>query len=235
MQALITGITGQDGSYLAKLLLSKGYDVRGCGLNDIEGEITTQKLDVIYNLVGLNQVNKSWENITETFEVNLLSLTRILGIAKSGTKIVQAGSVSMTELNSPYSISKASAFHLCNLFQGKFQIYNLVMTNHESIRRGTNFFSKKVIVSAINKQKIELGDLSALKDWGYAPDFVNAMYEISEDSPGNYFIHTGEKHSSAEFVKDAFGEMGVDYKEYITQTKYKSLIKKLIDEESNNH
>jgi GDPmannose 4,6-dehydratase len=270
MKALITGITGQDGSYLAELLFSKGYEVHGIvrrisqpNLSNIEairaslflhtGDMTDGPSlfrviqesgpDEIYNLAAMSQVRDSYDHPEITQDINAGGLLRILESCRTlslDAKIYQACSSEMfgrvqetpqTERTafyprSPYGASKVSAFHLARVWREayKARVYCGILFNHESPRRGAAFLSRKVCmaVAAIatgSRDKLILGNLSAKRDWGYAPEYVEWIHRILQHpEPDDFLLATGETHSVEEFVAAAFAHAGItnwrDHVEY---------------------
>ena len=267
--ALITGITGQDGAYLARLLLQKGYKVIGGvrrnGHNTLERldhlgiaeEVETVPLellehtnlldviertqpDELYNLAAQSFVGVSFEQPVFTAEVTGIGALRLLeAIQKINPKIkfYQAsssemfGKVSSTPQNedtpfhprSPYAISKAFA-HWCAVnyreAYGMF-VCSGIMFNHESPLRGLEFVTRKISHALarikVGKQKnLHLGNMEARRDWGYAPEYVEAMWMmLQQDEPDDYVIATGEDHSVRDFVQEAFGVLGLDPQKYV--------------------
>lgn len=272
-KALITGITGQDGSYLAELLLSKGYKVHGIirrastfntsridhiymdpldttgklklhygDLSDAEqisNIIYNIKPDEVYHLGAQSHVRVSFDIPEYTTNVTALGTTRILeAIRKSGnkTKFYQASSSEMfgaspppqnesTPLapRSPYACSKAYAYWMVRNYRDGYDIFasNGILFNHESPRRGETFVTRKITraISAILVKKqnmLYLGNLSAKRDWGYAPEYVEFMWKMLQNKePDDFVIGTGETHSVREFVGETFSYAGLDWKEYV--------------------
>ena len=248
-RALITGISGQDGSYLAEYLLELGYQVYGLvrreprtvrwlqgicervefvygDLRDntsLEGAFRKAWPDEVYNLAGQVFVPSSWECPSETFDINVGGLARLLQIVerqKADTRVYQASSSEMygnvggncseqTPLNpvSPYGVSKMAAHHLVRVYRQR-GIYALcgILFNHESPRRGPEMVTRKITRAAAawakgDKTKLKLGNLQARRDWGFAGDYVKAMHAmLQQNEPKDYVIGTGESHSVAEFV-----------------------------------
>lgn len=269
-KAIITGITGQDGSYLAELLLSKGYEVHGIirreSLEDIEklsnikdikdklhlhegslnDHLTIYKIfskvlpDECYHLSASSFVNYSFNDEFQTMNNNFNSTHYLLSTireVKKDCKFYFAGSSEMfgepretpqTE-NVPfnpksiYGISKVSSHYLVQNYREKEGIFACtgIMYNHESPRRGGQFVTKKIISSVVKiknglKNKLYLGNLDAKRDWGYAPDYVKAMWQILQfDKPDDYIIATGKLHSVKEFLEIAFSYLGLNYKDYV--------------------
>ena len=271
--ALITGITGQDGSYLAELLLSKGYKVIGMisSVNDIglqnildikdqliteEGDLLDQKSianlikkyqpNEIYNLGGITFIPKSWQNPSLTYNVNTLGLARILEAVRDfspKTKVFQATSSRIFgnqgkkvadnliiqsentpfEPLDPYAVSKLAAHYLTKQFVEHFDIFACsgILYNHESEKRGPEFVTRKIIQGAVKiklgtENKLFLGNLDAKADWGYAPDYVQAMWQMLQlKTPENFILATGEVHSVRDICKIAFDKLDLDYQKYV--------------------
>jgi GDPmannose 4,6-dehydratase len=274
-KALITGITGQDGSYLAELLLSKEYEVHGIirrasSINtkridhiyhDLHGNVQKPELylhygdltasdtlqdliynirpDEIYHLGAQSHVRVSFDMPEFTGDVTGLGTTRILeAVRKSGVKAryYQASSsemfgganppqneVSLFAPRSPYAIAKLYAYWMTRNYREAYNLYacNGLLFNHESPRRGETFVTRKITraLAAIKagKQKVlYLGNLDSLRDWGYAPEYVEAMWIIlNHDQPDDFVIGTGESHTIREFLDEAFGYAGMDWHEYV--------------------
>jgi len=273
-KALITGITGQDGSYLAELLLDKGYEVHGLirrsssfntqRINHIckspqdlagnhlqlhYGDVTDtgSLLDLIYNicpdeiyhLASQSHVRISFDLPEYTGNVTALGTIRILeAIRKSGiaTRFYQASSSEMFGAStppqnettpflpqSPYAVAKLYAYWLTRNYREGYKVFasNGILFNHESPRRGENFVTRKITraLAAIKAKKQDvlfLGNLDARRDWGYAPDYVVAMWKMLQcDGPADFVIGTGEAHSVREFLEEAFGYLNMDWREYV--------------------
>ena len=257
-KAFITGITGQDGSYLAEFLLEKGYEVHGLvrrrkrfNLNEEiilhYGDMTDQSSiiyalsqiepDEIYNLAAQSHVKVSFEEPEYTANsdalgpLRVLEAIRILGLEKK-TKFYQA---STSELfgginevpqsentpfypRSPYAVAKLYAYWITVNYREAYGIFacNGILFNHESPRRGENFVTRKITLGVSRiyyglQDHIILGNLDARRDWGYAPDYVEAMWlMLQQGDPYDYVIATGETHSVREFVEKAFEYVGID-------------------------
>jgi len=266
-KALITGITGQDGSYLAELLLEKGYEVHGLvrrsssfntwridhirgGLKLHYGDLVDQNSlvrtvegiapDEIYNLAAQSHVKVSFEMPEYTTDVTAMGVLRILdAVRESGSKarVYQAGSSEMVGLvretpqsektpfypRSPYGVAKVFGHWTAVNYRESYGVHvsNGILFNHESPRRGENFVTRKITMglAAIKKGKakqLRLGNLDAKRDWGYAKDFVEAMWLILQrDQPDDYVVATGETHSVREFLQEAFSYAGLDWQEYV--------------------
>jgi len=273
-KALITGITGQDGSYLAELLLSKGYEVHGLirrsssfSTGRIEhlyqdphtqeqrlflhyGDLLDQsslmshlhavKPDEVYNLGAQSHVKVSFEMPEFTAESAGMGALRLLEAIRTADwpiRYYQAGSSEMygavlespqsetTPFNprSPYAAAKVFAHHVTVDYRDAYGIHasNGILFNHESPRRGPTFVTRKITraIAAIvagAQQKLYLGNLEAKRDWGYAAEYVEAMWlMLQQDEPDDYVIATGETHSVHEFVEIAFGLVGLDWSDHV--------------------
>jgi len=275
-KALITGITGQDGSYLAELLLSKGYIVHG--LKRRSSSFNTERVDQlfetgqwgdrlfvhygdltdggclsrllldirpdeVYNLAAQSHVKVSFEVPEHTADIVAVGTLRLLeAVRNAGMKcrIYQASSSEMfgstpppqreTSLfhpRSPYGCSKVFAHMLAVNYRESYGLHVScgILFNHESPRRGGTFVTRKVTraVARIKfglENKLYLGNLDAVRDWGYAPDYVQAMWMmLQQENPSDYAIGTGEAHSVREFVETAFDYVGLDWKKYVAVDK----------------
>ena len=272
-KALITGITGQDGSYLAEFLLSKGYEVhgiirrastfntsridhiykdphiRGVKLHLHYGDLSDSsqltnliyniKPDEIYHLGAQSHVRVSFDMPEYTGDITALGTTRILeAVRRSGIKckFYQASSSEMYgdapapqnedtpfRARSPYGAAKIYAYWMVRNYREGYNIFacNGILFNHESPRRGKTFVTRKITraianIIAGNQKKLYLGNLAAKRDWGYAPDYVEAMWlMLQQDKPCDYVIGTGETHSVEEFLIEAFNYVNLNYKEYV--------------------
>ncbi len=267
-RALIIGITGQDGSYLAEFLLEKGYEVHGMirrsssfnterlehlyqdphvdnrnfilhygdlsDSNSINSIINKSKPDEIYNLGAQSHVRVSFDIPEYTADVDALGTLRILDVIKEQNypiKFYQAGSSEMfgkvletpqketTPFNpqSPYGCAKVFSHHICVNYRDSYNLFicNGILFNHESPRRGKTFVTKKIVEGLVDiklgkKDKIFLGNLEAKRDWGYAKDYVRAMWMmLQEKKADDYVVATGETHSVREFVE--YASMLIDY------------------------
>ena len=270
--ALITGILGQDGPYLAKLLLEKGYKVYGLirrysnpnfsnldflgitrKIELVEGDMSDESSllhlikrtmpDEVYNLAAQSFVGASWQQAKLTTEINALGVLYLLNAIKffsPTTKFYQASTSEMfgTSHNdgfqdedtifhprSPYGISKVYAYWMTINFRESYDIFtcNGILFNHESPIRGIQFVTRKITdgVAKIKTgltDKLYLGNLDAKRDWGFAGDYVEAMYlMLQSKKPDDYVIGTGENHSVKEFVQLAFKYAGIlDWEKYVT-------------------
>ena len=267
--ALITGITGQDGSYLAEFLLSKGYEVVGMARrtstvtferiehiqNDIHivsGDLHDQsslvacleeyKPDEVYNLAAQSFVATSWSQAVLTGEVTALGVTRLLEAIRSvnpKTRFYQASSSEMfgkvTETpqrettsfypRSPYGVAKVYGHWITINYRESYGLYAVsgILFNHESPRRGLEFVTRKIsrtvarIKSGLTKE-LHLGNLEARRDWGFAGEYVQAMWRmLQQEQPDDFVIGTGETHSVREFADLAFKCVGLNYEDYVVQ------------------
>ena len=271
--ALITGITGQDGSYLAEFLLSKDYHVHGLirhastfntgridhiyqdphdpdlklslhygdlsNLEQLSNLVYNLEPDEIYHLGAQSHVGVSFEMPEYTGEVTALGTTRLLeAVRRSGikTRFYQASSSEMfgdapapqneeTQFRprSPYACSKAYAHWMTANYREGYGLFacNGILFNHESPRRGETFVTRKITRAVANilagrQQTLYLGDLSARRDWGYAPEYVEGMWRIlQQDEPADFVLGTGETHSVQEFLDAAFDYSGLDSRKHV--------------------
>jgi GDPmannose 4,6-dehydratase len=266
-RALITGITGQDGSYLAELLLAQGYDVYGLTrrlsasnywriehlldrLTLIPGDLLDQlslirvlervRPHEVYNLAAMSFVPASWDQPMLTGEFNSQGVTRVLEavrVVDSSIRIYQASSSEMygkvREVpqvettpfypRSPYGVSKVFAHYITVNYRESYNLFAVsgILFNHESPRRGLEFVTRKVTdgVAKIKlglAKELRLGNLDAHRDWGFAGDYVRAMWMmLQQDEPDDYVIATGEAHSVQELVEIAFGHVGLDWQKHV--------------------
>ncbi len=274
-KAIITGITGQDGSYLAELLLTKGYEVHGIirrastfntkridhlykdphvvdgsarlflhygdmgATGSLSDVIYDTKPDEIYHLAAQSHVRVSFDMPEYTADVTGLGTTRMLEAVRrlgKGTRFYQA---STSELfgsakppqsettpfhpQSPYAAAKLYAYWMVENYRDGYGMYtvNGILFNHESPRRGETFVTRKITralaaIIAGRQDKLFLGNLDAKRDWGYAPEFVEAMHLLlQQDQPDDYVIGTGESHSVRDFLDEAFGYADLDWTKYV--------------------
>jgi GDPmannose 4,6-dehydratase len=267
-KALITGITGQDGSYLAELLLEKGYKVFGLTrrtstvnnerikhiqekITLLQGDLLDQSSlaaavndsqpDEVYNLAAQSFVKTSWNQPVLTGEFTAIGVVRMLEAIRTVNpkiKFYQASSSEMfgkvTETpqkettrfhpRSPYGVAKVYGHYITLNYRESYDMFACsgILFNHESPRRGLEFVTRKISHAvariSLGKQKdLELGNLDAKRDWGFAGDYVEAMWlMLQQDKPEDYVISTGETHSVKEFVEIAFGAVGItDWEKYV--------------------
>jgi GDPmannose 4,6-dehydratase len=272
-KALITGINGQDGSYLAELLLDKGYEVWGTVKRNSVSETQSSRIenlrdgnlvnleyadltdmaslvrvltkvqpDEVYNLAAQSHVRISFDqpiytaNVTGVGTLNLLESIRLVS---PHSKVYQASSSEMfgnsidddgyqretTQMNpvSPYGCAKVFSYNICRNYRNSYgmKIWNGILFNHESPRRGTNFVTNKVVKAAVRislglQTKLQLGNLDATRDWGHAKDYVEAMWlMLQTDKPNDYVCATGVSHSVRDLCEYTFSSLGLDYKDYV--------------------
>ncbi|WP_345788007.1 GDP-mannose 4,6-dehydratase [Gemmatimonas sp.] len=267
--ALITGITGQDGSYLAELLLAKGYRVVGVvrrssttpyeriahlvdrielasadlldqtSLTDV---VQATRPDEIYNLAAQSFVQTSWNQPVLTGEFTALGVTRMLEALRKAApearfyqassseqfgKVVETPQRESTPFypRSPYGVAKVYGHWITVNYRESFNLYAVsgILFNHESPRRGLEFVTRKISdgVARIKlglQRELRLGNLDARRDWGFAGDYVDAMWRmLQQDTPDDFVIGTGETYSVRDFCEAAFGAVGLDYREFVTQ------------------
>jgi GDPmannose 4,6-dehydratase len=267
--ALITGINGQDGSYLAELLLKKGYRVIGLVrrsstqnyeriqhvLDDItivQGDLHDQgsllalleehEPDEVYNLAAQSFVAVSWSQAVLTGEVTALGVTRLLEAIRFVNPKIRFYQASSSEMfgkvvetpqrestpfypRSPYGVAKVYGHWITVNYRESFNMFATsgILFNHESPRRGTEFVTRKISDGAARiklgmTKDLRLGNLDAQRDWGYALDYVEAMWlMLQQDHPDNFVVGTGETHTVREFCEIAFGHLGLDYKAHVVQ------------------
>lgn len=267
--ALITGVTGQDGSYLAELLLSKGYRVVGVArrsstvtserISHLLDDITVVQGDLhdqgsllalieeyepteVYNLAAQSFVPTSWNQPALTGDITALGVTRILEAIRfvnSKIKFYQASSSEMfgkvLEVpqnedtpfypRSPYGVAKVYGHWITVNYRESFDMFATsgILFNHESPRRGLEFVTRKISdgvarIKLGQAKELRLGNLEAQRDWGFAGDYVEAMWRmLQQDKPDSYVIGMGETHSVREFCEIAFGHVGLDYREFVVQ------------------
>jgi GDPmannose 4,6-dehydratase len=267
--ALITGITGQDGSYLAELLLAKGYRVVGIvrrssttpyeriahlvdrvelasadlldqtSLTDV---VQATRPDEIYNLAAQSFVQTSWNQPVLTGEFTALGVTRMLEAVRKAApearfyqassseqfgKVVETPQRESTPFypRSPYGVAKLYGHWITVNYRESFNLFAVsgILFNHESPRRGLEFVTRKISdgVARIKlglQRELRLGNLDARRDWGFAGDYVDAMWRmLQQDSPDDFVIGTGETYSVRDFCDAAFGAVGLDYREFVVQ------------------
>jgi len=257
-KALITGIAGQDGSYLAEHLLALDYEVHGISrglvyenivkgvkvhVGDLRDDISLENVfrkvwpDELYNLAGQVFVPTSWTCPTETFDVNVGGLARLLKIVdnlKRDTKVYQASSSEMfgnvggaldenSPMNpvSPYGCSKLAAHKLVDVYRQKgLYVVSGILFNHESPRRGEHMVTRKITRHVANwvlggMDRLELGNMMAARDWGHAIDYVKAMHlMLQQSNAGDYVVGTGETHTVREFLDTALLVAGLQKENY---------------------
>ena len=265
-KAFITGITGQDGSYLAELLLEKGYEVHGLvrrlstpNLRNVEsikdritihiGDMTDSsslnkiarevKPDEVYNLAAQSYVHASWSSPVATVDITGVGTLRMLEAFKdTGAKFYQAGSSeqfgnykggsiiteeSIMSPRSPYGCAKVLAYNLVRNYRESYGMFAVtgILFNHESERRGYEFVTRKIsnAVAEIHhgvSDELTLGNIHSIRDWGYAPDYVEAMWKIMQlDEPNDIVIATGKTYTVRDFCERAFEHVGLDWKKYV--------------------
>jgi len=267
--ALVTGITGQDGSYLAELLLSKGYRVVGIvrrssttpyeriahlvdkielvsadlldqtSLTDVVGDCAP---DEIYNLAAQSFVQTSWSQPVLTGEFTALGVTRVLEAVKKAAPKARFYQASSSEMfgkvvetpqrestpfypRSPYGVAKVYGHWITVNYRESFDMFATsgILFNHESPRRGVEFVTRKISdgVARIKlgmAKELHLGNLEAQRDWGFASDYVEAMWRmLQQEQAGTYVVGTGETHTVREFCQIAFGHVGLDYNDHVVQ------------------
>lgn len=267
--ALITGITGQDGSYLSELLLSKGYEVIGVArrsstmtyeriehlLDDIlvvQGDLHDQgsllsfleeyKPTEVYNLAAQSFVPTSWNQPALTGDVTALGVTRMLEAIRFVNPKIKFYQASSSEMfgkvlevpqcettpfypRSPYGVAKVYAHWITINYRESFNLFAVsgILFNHESPRRGLEFVTRKIAngvarIKLGTAQELRLGNLESRRDWGFAGDYVEAMWMmLQRDEPDNFVVGTGETHSVREFCEIAFSHVDLDYAEYVIQ------------------
>jgi GDPmannose 4,6-dehydratase len=253
-RALVTGIGGQDGSYLAELLLEHGYEVFGTVLTspdrlpqgvqlielDLADAIRQLEPDETYHLASASFVPASWEDPVSTSRFAVESVATLLDTLRRdhpAGRFVNAASAEMfgaprqspqtegTPISpiTPYGAGKAFAHFLTGAFRRQYGLHasSAILFNHESERRPEQFLTRKVsrgaaAISLGLEQELRLGDLTARRDWGYAPDYVRAMWlMLQAEEPDDYVVATGEAHSVEGFVAAAFDHVGLDWREYV--------------------
>jgi GDPmannose 4,6-dehydratase len=267
-RALIIGVSGQDGAYLAKFLLEKGYEVHGTSrdhevstfgnlvkigikdrvkltsmvTSDFRSVLTAlQKADAdeIYNLAGQTSVGMSFAYPVETFEsilIGTMNLLECIRLLKHPVKFYNAGSsevfgntpVPATESThfhprSPYATAKAAAHYAVTNYREAYGLFACtgILFNHESPLRPERFVTSKIVATAVriaggSQETLRLGNISIVRDWGWAPDYVVAMWKmLQQTQPDDYVIATGQAHSLNEFVAEVFGLVGLDWTDHV--------------------
>ena len=267
MRALVTGVTGQDGSYLAEFLLDKGYEVYGMvrrssveNFNRIEhirdklkfvqadlldqlsiiDAIKESRPDEIYNLGAMSFIPISWKQPVLTGEFTGLGVTRMLEAARHMNKNVKFYQASSSEMfgkareipqnektpfypRSPYGVAKVYGHYMTVNYRESYDMFACsgILFNHESPRRGLEFVTKKVTYGAAKiklglADSLYLGNLDAKRDWGYAEDYIEAMWlMLQQNTPEDYVISTGESHSVKEWVEASFRCLDLDWRKYV--------------------
>jgi len=265
--ALVTGITGQDGSYLAELLLEKGYKVWGMHrrtstlnfdrvahimdkINLVQGDLLDQNSlqslleeaqpDEVYNLAAQSFVPTSWNQPLLTGEITGMGVTRMLEAIRRVNKNIRFYQASTSEMfgkvqevpqkettpfypRSPYGVSKLYGHWITVNYRESYDLFACsgILFNHESPRRGFEFVTRKITdtvarIKAGLAGELRLGNLDAKRDWGYAGDYVEAMWlMLQQDEPDDFVIATGETHSVKELVEEAFSSAGLDWEKYV--------------------
>jgi GDPmannose 4,6-dehydratase len=267
--ALITGITGQDGSYLAELLLSKGYQVVGMvrrsstvtferidhlldKITIVTGDLHDQSSlmaimeehhpDEIYNLAAQSFVPTSWTQAVLTGEVTAIGVTRLLEAIRLYNKKVKFYQASSSEMfgkvvevpqkestpfypRSPYGVAKVYGHWITVNYRESYDMFAVsgILFNHESPRRGLEFVTRKISngvarIKLGQAKELRLGNLEARRDWGFAGDYVDAIWRmLQQEKPDNFVVGTSETHSVREFCEIAFGHADLDYQEFVIQ------------------
>lgn len=273
MKALICGVNGQDGAYLARLLLGKGYEVWGTSRDaqvsgfgnlatlGVEGKVTVLSMapndfrsvftaversdpDEIYYLAGQSSVGLSFEQPAETLDsvVNgVLNILEVMRLRKKAVRLYSAGSsecfgdtgdLAANEKTafyprSPYAVAKASAHWLVTNYRESYGLYACtgILFNHESPLRPKRFVTQKIVqaarrIAAGSAERLTLGRLDIRRDWGWAPEYVDAMWRmLQQSSPSDFVIATGESHTLAEFVEAAFAANGLDWNRHVDSSE----------------
>ncbi|CAM3881280.1 GDP-mannose 4,6-dehydratase [Corallococcus sp. ZKHCc1 1396] len=266
-RALITGITGQDGSYLAELLLKKGYEVHGMvrrsseekfeRIAHLQGKIQLHQGDLldqfslaallnltqpdeVYNLAAQSFVPTSWNQPVLTGEFTALGVTKMLEAIRHTRPQVRFYQASSSEMfgkvlevpqseetpfypRSPYGVAKAYGHHITVNYRESFKLFAVsgILFNHESPRRGLEFVTRKVTYNVARikhglQDTLPMGNLDAKRDWGFAGDYVDAMWRmLQQDTPEDFVVATNETHTVKELVEIAFGRVGLDWQKYV--------------------
>ncbi len=268
-RALITGITGQDGSYLAEFLLDKGYEVHGMvrrsslekfeRIDHILDKVTLHQADLldqlsiirmvenvkpheVYNLAAMSFVPTSWDQPVLTGEFTAIGVTRMLEAIRQMDKNIRFYQASSSEMfgkvrevpqtentpfhpRSPYGVAKIYGYWITVNFRESYDLFacNGILFNHESPRRGLEFVTRKVTHGAAKiklglTNELRLGNLDSKRDWGFAGDYVKAMWlMLQQDKPDDFVVSSGATHSVRELVEIAFGHLGLDWKDHVVQ------------------
>ncbi len=270
-RALITGITGQDGSYLAEFLLDKGYEVFGMvrrssmekfdRIDHIKDKIEIRQADLldqmslinlvddikpdeIYNLAAMSFVPTSWTQPVLTAQFTAIGVTRVLEAIRAVNPKIKFYQASSSEMfgkvktipqheetpfhpRSPYGVAKVYGHWITVNYRESYDIFGVsgILFNHESPRRGIEFVTRKVTYNAAKiklgiTDELKMGNLDAKRDWGFAGDYVKAMWlMLQQDKPEDFIISTGKTHSVKNLVETAFSSLDLDYKEYVKLDK----------------
>lgn len=267
-KALITGVTGQDGAYLAEFLLAQGYDVHGTsrnpsyerlarlrglgiaekvkihatdlgGIEDVSGLLRQVRPSEIYHLAGQSSVATSFQQPAITMSSAFLGTINLLETIRRDAPEIRLYHSASSEMfggdcdhpcsefdqfdpRSPYAVGKAASHWALINYRESYGLYacSAILFNHESPLRGANFVTRKITdavarIRAGSSQELRLGDLSIRRDWGYAPEYVQAMWlMLQQDNPEEYVVATGESHRLQDFVEIAFAEVGLDWRQY---------------------
>jgi GDPmannose 4,6-dehydratase len=268
-RALITGLTGQDGSYLAELLLEKGYEVSGMvrrsstvnfeRIAHIQDDVRIVHADLldesslvevlrqsrpeeVYNLAAQSFVQTSWQQSVLTGETTALGVTRILNAVRATNPEIRFYQASSSEMfgkvvevpqtettpfypRSPYGVAKVYGHWITVNYRESYGLHasSGILFNHESPRRGLEFVTRKITYNVARIKlglatELRLGDLHPERDWGFAGDYVEAMWSmLQQDEPDDFVVATGETHSVREFCELAFGHVGLDYRDHVVQ------------------
>ncbi|MDO9695457.1 MAG: GDP-mannose 4,6-dehydratase [Candidatus Latescibacteria bacterium] len=266
-RAMITGITGQDGSYLAEMLLDKGYEVFGVvrrtstetieRVNHIKDRLIFVQADLtdqtsvisaidevrpheVYNLAAQSFVPTSWKQPILTGDVTALGVTRVLEAIRVVDKSIRMYQASSSEMfgkvvetpqteqtplypRSPYGVAKCYGHYITVNYRESYGMYAVsgILFNHESPRRGLEFVTRKITdgvarIKLGTQDKLHLGNLDAKRDWGFAKDYVRAMWlMLQQDEPDDYVISSGQTHSVRDFCEAAFGHVGLDWQQHV--------------------
>jgi GDPmannose 4,6-dehydratase len=266
-KALITGITGQDGSYLADLLLEKGYEVTGMvrrssmekfdRIEHIKDRVQIRQADLldqysiskvieevepqeVYNLAAMSFVPTSWDQPVLTAEFTAIGVTRMLEAIRAVNPRIRFYQASSSEMfgkvkeipqteatpfhpRSPYGVAKVYGHWITVNYRESYDIFGVsgILFNHESPRRGIEFVTRKVTYNAARIKlglaaELRLGNLEAKRDWGYALDYVEAMWRmLQQERPDDFVIASNETHSVQELVEIAFSHLGLDYRDFV--------------------
>ncbi len=272
-KALITGVTGQDGAYLARFLLEKGYEVYGTyrrlstpnfwrlqylgifdqiklvpvelvDMGSLSEALKLSEADEVYHLAAQSFVGASFDQPTGTGDVTGLGVTRLLEAIRQVNPEIRLYQASTSELygdgnsrplsekdifqpSSPYAAAKLYGFWMCHIYRKGYGIFasNGILFNHESPLRGLEFVTRKITNSVAKiaqgiEKKLVLGNLESKRDWGYAPDYVESMWNILQhEIADDYVIATNESHTVREFVELAFDKVGLNWEEHVTTDK----------------